>query len=134
MVEGLICNQVVGSSSLPTSFLGGIYHMGCRTHISRTIKNNRVELNFLIWTQLTTWTPGVTYRLVSPIKLFLPSSYIGDMVYIGISNNDAYTIREVFPGELHFFDEVDDPSKLYIKPSDSIGGQYLYWRCGIELV
>lgn len=102
--------------------------MGTRTKLSRIAKTGRVEINWSgTWTQLDSTEEEY---LTAPIKLVLDSSYIGT-IDVALSNSDSAQIRQMNPGETHYFDEVNSPHKLYIKPSDIDVGKYLIYRYGV---
>lgn len=103
--------------------------MAVRPYLSSLTRCGRIELtNTGAYTQLTA---TVATNLTAPVKLFVQHGYSG-IVKVSLSNNDAQQIRYIVGGDTAYFDEVNSPSKLWIKPTVNSPGYFLYWRAGEE--
>ena len=103
--------------------------MSVRTHLSRQTRSGRHNLN---WNGSYVALSSVEEtNLTAPIKIYVEVTYAG-VVSVSLSNNAADKIREVNPGQTHYFDECYSPHQLYINSSVSDAGEYLYYRYGIN--
>lgn len=103
--------------------------MAIRPFLSSLVKSGRLELvDTVNYTQLTT-TESI--NLTSPVKIFVQPGYMGQ-VKVSLSNNDADQIRYIAAGDTAYLDEVNSAHKLWIKPTVSSVGYWLYFRYGEE--